>query len=170
MTSVATIEICTQNTSFSAGHFIIFSETKRENLHGHNYLVHLSLVTEIGKEGMTFDYHEYEDRVAAICQSLHTRFLLPTTSSYMRVEDESDYYTCYYANEKIPFLKRDVILMPMANITLEELSHWFLQHFTRDVVDLEKNAIKAISLKVSSTPGRWGSASWTQDISIANGF
>ncbi|CAN5322143.1 6-carboxytetrahydropterin synthase [soil metagenome] len=162
MASVATIEICTDHTSFSAGHFIIFSNLKRENLHGHNYIVHISLTTEIGNEGMTFDYHDYEDRLNAICQSLHTRFLLPNTSPHMRIESEGAYYNCYYADEKIPFLKRDVVLMPMANISLEELSHWFLKHFTEDQQDLKKNSISAISVKISSTPGRWGGASWVR--------
>jgi hypothetical protein len=49
------------------------------------------------------------------------------------------------------------------NITVEELSYWFLGHLIADKHDLEKNLIQKIKVKVSSSPGQFGSAQWKKE-------
>jgi len=159
-TRLATIELHKESMKFSAGHFAIFSATERERLHGHNYTVCVALTTEITDEGYSFDYRHYKKKIHHLCEQLNMIFLLPENSKHLRIEDEGECYGCYFNNEKIPFLKKDVLLLPVTNITVEELSNWFVEQLTQDTQDLLKHRIQKIIVKVYSAPGQSGSSMW----------
>lgn len=161
MSRLSTIELHKDSMKFSAGHFTIFSATKRERLHGHNYTVYLALTTFVGDEGLSFDYRDYKEKIYALCRRLSQAFLLPTQSKFLKIEDDGDYINAYFNNEKMPFLKSDVELLPLTNITVEELSKWFVDHLASDQADLQKNKIQSILVKVSTSPGQSGSTQWT---------
>lgn len=156
---LSTVELYKENMKFSIAHFTIFSATEREDLHGHNYTVAVALDVLVLEDGLAFDYRDYKEKIRNVCRSLNRTTLLPTRSRYLRVEEEENYYCAYFANEKLYFLKRDVTLLPLTNITVEELSRWFVEQLTKDTADLQKNNIQAITVKVFSGPGQCGSAS-----------
>ncbi len=152
------IELYKEQHEFSAGHFTIFSATEREDLHGHNYSVSLSLQVLSGEKGLEFDYRVYKKKLQAICQTLNRRFLLPSLSPYLKLEEIDDMWIAYFSDEKIPFLKRDVLILPIHNVTLEELSHWFLKEMLNDLSELKKQGIQKIGVKVFNGPGHSGEA------------
>jgi len=161
MGRLATLELFKERMGFSAGHFTIFSETSREHLHGHNYQVHVSLTMEVEeKYGLTFDYRDYKDILYKRCRELNETFILPKYSPYLSLEEDELYIYATFNKERIPFLKRDVTILSITNATVEELSLWFLKIFCEDEKDLEKNKIKRIEVKVSSSPGQFGSTVW----------
>lgn len=161
MANLSTIEISEGKIWFAAGHFTIFSATERERLHGHNYFVSAALTTIVGETGINFDWRDYEKKLERLCSQLHLSFLLPGASPFLQIEEQDEYCYAYFGKEKIPFLKKDVTVMPLHNITLEELSHWFLAQLTSDAEELRKNALQKIVVKISSTPGTWTSATWS---------
>jgi len=162
MSRLATIEIFREDLNFSAGHFTIFSATHREKLHGHNYQVSAAITTKIEENGLRVDYRHYHDKVATLCQRLNLAFLLPAKSRYLKIEEHENYYHAHFDQEMIPFLKKDVIILPIENTTIEELSDWFLQQLVQDQADLDKNGVQAITLRVSSNAGRSGSSTWSR--------
>lgn len=148
---------------FSAGHFAIFSNEIRENLHGHNYNVCASFTTIIEDEGLSFDYRFYKHKVRSICDSLNEITLIPGKSKYLRIEAAGDYTNIYFHHEKMIFLNRDIKILPVFNITVEELSNWILNQLLQDPDELETNKIQEIKIKVFSGPGQSGSASWSRE-------
>jgi 6-pyruvoyltetrahydropterin/6-carboxytetrahydropterin synthase len=162
MSKLSTIEISENKLWFAAGHFAIFSATERERLHGHNYFVNVALTMMVGEKGLNFDWRDYEKKLENLCSQLHLSFLLPGTSPFLRIEEQGEYCYAHFGAEKIPFLKKDITVMPLHNITLEELSHWFLAQLTSDAEELRKNALQKVVVKISSTPGTWASASWAE--------
>lgn len=160
MSRLTTIELSRRNLQFSAGHFTIFSATEREKLHGHNFQVHAALTTIIEDNGIRFDYRVYYKKLEALCRQLNLCFLLPSESSYLQITEENDYYYAHFNQEKIPFLKNDVVILPVVNVTVEELSYWFVKQLTQDGEELLKNGIQEVTVKVFSSPGRSGSSSW----------
>ncbi len=160
MTRLTTIELYKEKMKFSAGHFTIFSANHREPLHGHNYTVYAAITTRVNDNGLTFDYRIFKQRLCELCKALNSTFLLPQHSPHMNIKEDGDYYYCHFANEKLPFLKKDVTLLPIANVTVEELSHLLLQRLLDDNDNLEKYAIQAITIKVFSGPGQNGSSTW----------
>lgn len=157
---VTHLEIHKEEFSFSAGHFTIFSATEREQLHGHNYYVSISFKLLINDNGLSFDYRHYKKKILALCAQLDRHFLLPGQSRYLQLEDNNDYWIAHFNHKKIPFLKEDVIILPLSNITIEELSRWFLENILEDKNDIEAHGIRGITVKVYNGPGQSGGTSW----------
>lgn len=161
MSRLAIVELHKEEFSFSAGHFTIFSETSREDLHGHNYHISAKLHVKIGDNGLAFDYRHYKKKIQNLIQQLDRKFMLPEHSKFLKIENKDDMILAHFNNEKIPFLVRDVVILPVTNVTIEELSHWFLQQLITDPKELEDHGISRIKLSVYNGPGQSGSATFT---------
>ncbi|WP_419419675.1 6-pyruvoyl trahydropterin synthase family protein [Legionella sp. D16C41] len=158
---LTTVELQKESMKFSAGHTTIFSATEREPLHGHMYGVYLALTTWVEENGMTFDYRYYKERIHKLCRSLNQTFLMPKYSPFLTISEDTEYYYFTFNHKKIPFLKEDVTLLPLTNITVEELSRWFVNELIKDQQELIKHRIEKVVVKVFSAPGQSASHEWT---------
>ncbi|WP_095140671.1 6-pyruvoyl trahydropterin synthase family protein [Legionella spiritensis] len=157
---LTTVELQKESMKFSAGHTTLFSATEREPLHGHMYTVYLALTTWVEENGMTFDYRYYKDRIHQLCRHLNQTFLMPKFSPFLTFAEDDTYYYFTFNHKKIPFLKEDVTIMPLTNITVEELSRWFVEELIKDREELIRHRIEKIVIKVFSAPGQSASHQW----------
>lgn len=157
------MELQKESMKFSAGHTTIFSATEREPLHGHMYGVYLALSTWVEENGMTFDYRYYKERIHKLCRQLNQTFLMPQFSPFLEYAEDAEYYYFTFNGKKIPFLKEDVTLMPLTNITVEELSRWFVSELIKEHEELDKHRIDKVVVKVFSAPGQSASHEWHRD-------
>src|SRR3990167_4880738 len=111
---------------FSSGHFTIFSKTEREPLHGHNYTLEVIVTTAINEPGITFDYRLFEEKLIQLCRTLNWHTLIPEKSPYLNIETDDHHYQMTFNHESMWLLKKDVVLLPLENVTLETLSQWFV--------------------------------------------
>ena len=155
----ATIEIAKEDMHFGAAHFTIFSAVERENLHGHNFFVAATLTGLIDAGGLCFDYNVVKARLRELCEELDEAVLLPTASPHLTIEQTDDYVTVSFGTERLPFLRRDVKLLPVRNITVEELAHWFVAELTGNA-EFAELPVEVLELKVSSGPGQWAISTW----------
>lgn len=160
---LTTVELQKESMKFSAGHTTIFSATEREPLHGHMYTVYLGLTTWVEDNGMTFDYRYYKERIHILCRSINQIFLMPAYSPFLGYAEDENYYYFTFNHKKIPFLKEDVKMMPMANITVEELSRWFINELIKDKEELDRHRIEKIVVKIFSAPGQSASHEWQRN-------
>lgn len=154
---IGRIEIAKQALNFSAAHFTIFSATEREDLHGHNFQVECELVSPIDENGLIFDYNLIKQVMKTICDELDEKTILPEKSPFLKIVRDPDYLIAEYHEERIPFLYRDVITLPIANVSVEELSHYYLDRLLAHE-DIAAQDIREMTLRVSSSPGQWGVA------------
>ena len=155
-----TIEISKEYLHFAAAHFTLFSATERENLHGHNFQVTLDADAPMQDDGLTFDYNILKKAVKQLCDDLDEQVLMPTRSPYLEIDEQDDYTYIVFNGERIPFLQRDLTLLPIRNITVEELAQYLLAKL------LEREDIKALDidnmlLRCASGEGQWASAKWS---------
>ncbi len=155
----ARIEIVKQALNFSAGHFTIFSATERENLHGHNFQVECFLTGPVSRDGLMFDYGIIKKVVRTLCDELDEQVILPGLSPYLDISEEEDYVVASFHGEKLPFLRRDVTVLPVANSTVEEFSHYFLMKLLNHP-EFAGRGIIEMTVKVSSSPGQTGCSTW----------
>jgi len=160
MERMTTIELKKEHFKFSSGHFTIFSDTERENLHGHNFQVQVCFNAEVDENGIAVDYGILKRKIEELCQQLNEHFLLPANSPYLEIEISDEYIFAVFNKERIPFLKRDVLILPVANVTLEELSNWFLSQFLEDQSLIEGVRVREIKVMAFSGPGQSASAIW----------
>jgi 6-pyruvoyltetrahydropterin/6-carboxytetrahydropterin synthase len=158
-----TIELFKEGMKFSAGHFTIFSATERENMHGHNFTVYVSLTANILGNGMCFDYGIYKKKIMDICRQWNEIFILPAYSQYLKIEETGGYIDAVFNGEKLSFLKRDVLILPVENATIEEFSSVILTKLTSDPDELNRFQIREITVKVFSGPGQCASSGWKRE-------
>jgi 6-pyruvoyltetrahydropterin/6-carboxytetrahydropterin synthase len=162
MTALRTsIEIAKDYLHFGAAHFTIFSATERENLHGHNFFVTADMNCTVGPDGLAFDYNVIKQELKALCDHLDEKVLLPESSPYLRLEQDGAFLIALFNGERIPFLPRDVLTLPISNITVEELAGYLL----RQLINTPRIAIlplETLVIRVSSGPGQWAGAHWSK--------
>lgn len=160
MLRLTTIQLSKEYHEFSAGHFTMFSATHRERMHGHNFTVNAAIDVVVQDNGIAFDYVIYKKKLSTLCKNLNGYFLLPSQSPYLTIEEQEDYYVGHFNNEKIPLPKADVVLLPLRNISVEELARWFADQLSSETAEIERYQIQGITVQVFSSPGQSASASW----------
>jgi 6-pyruvoyltetrahydropterin/6-carboxytetrahydropterin synthase len=157
---ITTIELHKEDMKFSAAHFTIFSSHERETLHGHNFTVFAAITAAYDDLGMPFDYDIYKEKLRAYCRELNQYTLIAGHSPHQRLEEKDDYLYVHFSNEVIPFLKKDVKILPLCNITVEELSAWFLKKLTAETTMIDAHRILEMKVKVYSGPGQCAGITW----------
>ncbi len=164
MPTTTTIELFKEEMKFSAGHFTVFSATERENLHGHNFTVYVAVEGVVNDNGMLADYGGYKRQVIDACKRWNETFMLPGESPYLRVEHVEEggrpLVIAHFAGERIPFLPRDVTVLPVKNVTLEELARLFGEGLCHDDKKLQEDCVVGLTVKCASGPGQWASWRW----------
>ena len=154
-----TISITKEALHFAAAHFTIFSATERENLHGHNFQVAAEIDADVGEDGLAFDYNLIKRTLQTLCDGLDERTLLPRRSPHLAITEERGYVVACFNGERIPFLPRDVLTLPVANITVEALADWLGAELLKDpriaALDMQR-----LTVKVSSGAGQWAQSSF----------
>ncbi|MBT8115975.1 MAG: 6-carboxytetrahydropterin synthase [Arenicella sp.] len=162
MNRLTTIEIHKQYLHFSVAHFTIFSETSRERLHGHNFRIAASIPGEVNDNGLCFDYAIYKKILQQVCTRFDEYTLIAENSPHLTIEEEGDYYRITHNKIPMMLLKSDTILLPIRNVTIEELSHYLLAEVIGDKALLDELRIHQFEMRVSSGPDQWGSAKWVR--------
>lgn len=153
------IEIAKHALNFSVAHFTIFSKTRRENLHGHNFQIACELTAPVDENGLMFDYSIIKSVIRHMCDEIDEQVILPKNSPHLEFIDEGEYTVAVFDGQRIPFLKRDVTVLPIANTTVEEFSNYFL-HKVLNHAELKDRGIVKMKISVSSSPGQTGSSTW----------
>ena len=157
--AIATIEIAKDYLNFSAGHFTLFSATDRENLHGHNWRVGCEITTPVDEAGLCFDYAIIKKGLMAICDELDEKVLLPGSSPWLRVEHGESLVIAHYSDEQIPFLPRDVLVLDVRNVTVEELAGWFVTRLLAEP-EIARQDVRRLRIRVSSGTNQWAAREW----------
>lgn len=158
--AITTVEVSKEYLHFNAGHFTIFSRHERENLHGHTFYVAAEVDSRVADDGLTFDYNLIKARLKALCDHLDEKVLLPASSPHLELIEDEEYLIAKFDGERIPFLYRDVRVVEVRNVTVEELAPWFLDRLLADeaIGALELDRVR---IRVSSGAGQWAGVTWT---------
>ena len=138
------------------------SATHRENLHGHNFAVYVSLTGEVAANAMLADYEPFKKVIIERCRSWNEVFLLPGLSPHLKIErDAKGNVLARFQDEELRFLARDVRVLPMENVSLEELARLLGEGLVGDGAGLRAQGISQVVVKCASEPGQWCSWSWS---------
>jgi 6-pyruvoyltetrahydropterin/6-carboxytetrahydropterin synthase len=77
----------------------------------------------------------------------------------VRLERQEGMVVAHFADERIPFLERDCLTLPIRNVTIEELAALLLARL-RERPELASWPLGSIEVGVSSGLGQWAYARW----------
>ncbi|MCA9522525.1 MAG: 6-carboxytetrahydropterin synthase [Myxococcales bacterium] len=145
------LQLAKEYFHFSASHFTIFGAESREWMHGHNYYLTLSLFGDRLEDGCLVDIERLRPEVRQLCEELDHQILLPAESPHLRVDQIGDVVQVSYGASEFRFPLSDVTLLPVNNITMENLAH----HFATAIWErLAAPALSAIEVHLEETRGQ----------------
>lgn len=109
---------------FSAAHFITFSGSACERLHGHNYRVAAEVAGPLDENQYVVDFIALRNTLKAILEDLDHRMLLPAKHPAIRVHATEHEVEVTFADRRWVFPRGDCVLLPIANTTAELLARY----------------------------------------------
>lgn len=149
--------VAKEDFKFSAAHFVAHGG-EREKLHGHNYRVAVGVRGPMGEDGCVMDFAEVKRAVRALCKELDEKFLCPMASPSIRVSltDTQVELRVVHDGTFFSLPKGDVLCLPLANSTVEELAVYLARRLVAAVglERLRERGVESVTLGVTETPGQ----------------
>ena len=146
--SVVSLRLFKQRFHFSSAHFTVFSATKRERLHGHNYYFGVEVYYSYPDEFL--DYNLVKDQIEALCLSFDEYTLIPLNNPYVLVEhDFNGNVLVSFNGDVLSLPESDVRLIPVDNVTIEALVIYFAEQLIEKI-----GLYRKIVFSLSSGPGQ----------------
>ncbi len=123
--------------NFSSSHFII-EHDKCERLHGHNYGVKVELEADLDTRRMVVDFKEAKDLIAAVCDRLDHRILIPKESPDIQIKRKGGQVEISVKEKRYSFPETDCIFVDLPATTAEEIARYIYEELVRDLPSLEK--------------------------------
>jgi 6-pyruvoyltetrahydropterin/6-carboxytetrahydropterin synthase len=147
-----TLRLAKGDFKFSAAHFTLFSPTEAEPLHGHNYRV----LVEVGGDrldelGLLIETGILKRRIRELLAALDDRVLLPERSPLLALTIEGGAVDCRYADRAYRFPEREVVLLPLVNVTMELLSRLVWRRLAED---LDAGVATHLAVEIEETDGQ----------------
>jgi 6-pyruvoyltetrahydropterin/6-carboxytetrahydropterin synthase len=149
-----------QNFKFSSAHFLIFDEKRAEKLHGHNYQVRVEIsvpeAQALGPKGFFVDFNEFKTAIKARLDLWDEHVLLPQKHPEMKISFKSPSLEVSFRERFYVFPENEVILLPVTNTSVEQLSRFLAEDFLRT---FQKFGVRNLSVEVEETRGQSASTS-----------
>ena len=152
------IQLQKQPHKFSAAHFLIFPDGSAERLHGHNYRIFVEIDAALSGHGLVLDFIAVKPLIKQLADELDEHWLVPGEHPVLTVTRRDDgvvevrYGDRYYAAPA-----EDVVVMPLNNISAENLATWvgreLMRRLGRRFPDL---SVRRLSCAVEETAGQRG--------------
>ncbi len=142
-----------EDFKFSAAHFTVFGDGEAESLHGHNYRVTVEL-SGSGLDDLDFlvPAAAAKQDVRAECAALDEKVLLPSECPHLELAERSATVTAVLGTRRYEFPSSEVVLLPVANVTVEALARFLWQRL-RDRWEHLRDRIDVVKVTVTETPG-----------------
>jgi 6-pyruvoyltetrahydropterin/6-carboxytetrahydropterin synthase len=124
------VRLAKETFKFSSTHFTLFNEHEAERLHGHNYHVTIECgLTELGPFGMGFEFNELKPLIKELTEAWDERILVAQTCPHIALATQAfdglAHVSLRFGKKHYLFPESDVALLPIANVTSEELAKLF---------------------------------------------
>ena len=149
-----TVHLAKEPFKFSCSHFTILGPDRAERLHGHNYQMKVSIQISAtdDKLGFAFDFNDVKPIIRSLCDELDERILVPSKSPYLKLKNEGSSVEVEFANKRYVFPSEDTMVLPLVNITSEELARYSGERLKKDFAHL--SFWNSLEVNVEETRGQ----------------
>ena len=146
-----------EDFKFSAAHFTVFGEGEAEALHGHNYRVSVEL-SGADVDGLEFLVPAATAKrdVRSRCAELDEKILLPADCPHLELAGHGETVRATLGQRCYEFPSSEVVLLPLANVTVEALARLLWQRLADRWVSL-RDRVETVEVTVAETRGQGAS-------------
>jgi 6-pyruvoyltetrahydropterin/6-carboxytetrahydropterin synthase len=150
------VQVTKDYLTFSSAHFITFEGHRCETLHGHNYRVGVVCEGALNPETWyVFDFGIVKKLMKRLCDEIDHKVLLPTQSPKVVLGEQGSSVTVAVNGEpRYLFPKRDCMLLPLPNTTVEMLARYLAGKLRAEVVAAAEASLTAIEVEVEESFGQ----------------
>lgn len=145
---------------FAAAHFITYDGVC-ENLHGHNFHVHIDVHGENSRDGFVVDFVQLNRIAARICNELHDRVLLPGESREVELSRAEGMIHVRSYDKRYAFPEQSCAVLPLANTTAELLAWHIGRRLRAELPAL--NRARLLEVAVEEADDQWGRCRWSSE-------
>lgn len=140
--------------TFSCAHFVV-GEKFEEPLHGHNYRILVNVYGTQGKDNMVINFHTIKRIMKPIVDTLDHYVLLPSKNKLLTIIEEGNQVIVKipHSEKEYEFPKSDVVMLPIENTTVEELSHYFVKMLAKNE-EIKQENISQVTVTVYEYEGQ----------------
>ena len=156
MSGVFKVTVTKEGLVFAAAHFITLPGHRCEALHGHNYRV--GAVVEGGLEPETWfvlDFIALKRLLKHLTEELDHRVLLPAHNPKLAITERGDALAVAYdGRERYVFPKRDCVLLPIPNTTVEMIAQHLAARVREALGASGAPHVRAIEIEIEENFGQ----------------
>lgn len=146
---------------FSSAHMTVFPDGTKESLHGHNYQVSLEVEFQEHPAKEIVLFSELKNAVENLCHNWDEKVLLAEKSPHFEIKSQKKNALHFMLCKKEYLLPGDeAVLLPVDNITCENLTALFLKEFVSLLSAKTKKNLTEIVLCIEESPGQGASEVW----------
>jgi 6-pyruvoyltetrahydropterin/6-carboxytetrahydropterin synthase len=152
------VRVYKQYFNFASAHFLIFADGTREELHGHNYQVRVSVEGALDAGDVVLDFTKLKPLVKKTCDDLDHRVILPLGHPLLRVTEEDGSIEAVFAGkDRFVLPRRDVVLLAIHNTSTERLAEYIAHEVMKKIAETAKNAsLTRLEVEVEESGGQCG--------------
>ncbi len=145
-----------QRYKFSCAHMTVFPDGTKERLHGHNYYISVTLTIADGSFSRMIPFARIKKFIKDLCEEWKEYVLLPEKNPYFKVvHNDTSSIEFLLCGMRYVLPKQDVKLLPLDNISVEQLSIHVADLLTNKIRKLpEADNINGLRILVEETPGQ----------------
>jgi 6-pyruvoyltetrahydropterin/6-carboxytetrahydropterin synthase len=155
------VSVAKDYLTFSAAHFITIPGHKCESLHGHNYVVNVSVDGAVDRTtGFVVDFAVVKRLLGPALEVLDHRVLVPSRNDRVRARPEGDSTEVDYRGAaRFRFPTSNVALVPVTDTTAELLAEYLagivIEGLSREGI----GGARSVTVEVEESPGQVGAYS-----------
>lgn len=150
------IEVARELFKFSCAHMTVFPDGTKERLHGHNYMMAVTVeLRDIAFDRM-IPFERIKQAGAALCQAWKEHLLLAERNPHFElVRDTGQEIEFRLCGDRYVVPRRDVVLLPIDNVATEPLAaHAADLLIARLGPVLRPDVVTAFELGITESPGQ----------------
>jgi len=141
---------------FCSAHFVVFSESEREELHGHNYYVTAEFVGTKLIDGKLIDISIIKPIIRQFCDELDHKLIIPKFNKHLTLNILDRNIQITHAESIFSFPLKETLLLPIENSTMEHLAE-YLSGKLKPELAKESHFITEFTITIHETRGQMGS-------------
>jgi 6-pyruvoyltetrahydropterin/6-carboxytetrahydropterin synthase len=152
------VRVYKQYFNFASAHFLIFADGTREELHGHNYQVRVTVQGALDAGDVVLDFTKLKPLVKKTCDELDHRVILPLSHPLLRVtEADGSIEALFKGEDRFVLPRRDVVLLPIKNTSTERLAEYIAHEVMKKIAGTAKGAsLTRLEVEVEESGGQCG--------------
>jgi 6-pyruvoyltetrahydropterin/6-carboxytetrahydropterin synthase len=151
------IRLARAEHKFSCAHMTVFADGTKERLHGHNYTVAVALEVERVDLAAMIPFAPIKLAIGELCATWKEHVLLAAHNPCFEIVRDTGELEFRLCGERYVMPRRDALLLPIDNISVEALAAHVAQLLREQIVELDLRHAIGLEVTVEESPGQGAS-------------